>query len=160
MSTQPEALRLADALEDSLEDYSGSSLPRRCQNIADEAAAELRRLHEVEQQRDLFARWMFMRGNHSGDWACAQCRPNSDILVPGFVCAFHQAEVIARRPPSDLADAPRSNGYITPEQLAKAMMTFQLPQGAIGAMVSRNGSTAKFYPVEHLPADDTEGGAA
>ncbi|MEN9885513.1 MAG: hypothetical protein RL758_91 [Pseudomonadota bacterium] len=50
MSTQSEALRLADALEDSLEDYSGSSLPRRCQNIADEAAAELRRLHDLNAE--------------------------------------------------------------------------------------------------------------
>lgn len=50
MSTQPKALRLADALEDSLEDYSGSSLPRRCQSIADEAATELRRLHALNQE--------------------------------------------------------------------------------------------------------------
>jgi len=45
MSTQPKALTLADALEYSLEDCSGSSLPRRCQDIADEAATELRHLH-------------------------------------------------------------------------------------------------------------------
>lgn len=107
--TQSEALQLADRLM-----HGNPTWTRR------EAAAELRRLHEVEQQRDLFARWMFMRGNHSGDWACAQCHPNSDILVPGFVCAFHQAEVIARRPPTDLADAPKCNGEFTREQVAKA----------------------------------------
>ena len=42
---QPEALRLADELEDSLESYDGSSLTARCQGIADDAAAKLRRLH-------------------------------------------------------------------------------------------------------------------
>ena len=45
MNKQPEALRLADALEDDLAGYDGLSLPRCCQDIADEAAAELRRLH-------------------------------------------------------------------------------------------------------------------
>lgn len=42
---QPDALRLADELEDSLESHDGSSLTARCQGIADDAAAELRRLH-------------------------------------------------------------------------------------------------------------------
>ena len=27
----------------------------------------------------------------SDDWACAQCHPNSDILIPGFICAVHAA---------------------------------------------------------------------
>lgn len=52
MTEQPEALRLADALEDDLEDYAGLSLPRLCQGIADDAAAELRRLSVVEAQRE------------------------------------------------------------------------------------------------------------
>ena len=42
---QPEALRLADTLENDLEGYDGMSIPRTCQDIADKAAAELRRLH-------------------------------------------------------------------------------------------------------------------
>ena len=42
---QPEALRLADELEDSLESHDGSSLTARCQGIADDAAAELLRQH-------------------------------------------------------------------------------------------------------------------
>ena len=46
MTIQFEALRLADALEDDLQDYGGQSLPRGSQDIADQAAAELRRLHE------------------------------------------------------------------------------------------------------------------
>ena len=45
MTTQPKALRLADELEDDLADYGGQSLPRISQDIADNAAAELRRLH-------------------------------------------------------------------------------------------------------------------
>ena len=47
-----EALRLADELEDDLADYGGQSLPRISQDIADNAAAELRRLSAVEAQRD------------------------------------------------------------------------------------------------------------
>jgi hypothetical protein len=45
MSNQPEALRLADALEDDL-----SELGVWGQDIADSAAAELRRLHAVNQE--------------------------------------------------------------------------------------------------------------
>ena len=47
---QPEALRLADALEDDLVGYDRLSLPRRCQDIADEAAADLRRLYAENQE--------------------------------------------------------------------------------------------------------------
>ena len=42
---QPKAMRLADTLENDLEGYDGMSIPRTCQDIADKAAAELRRLH-------------------------------------------------------------------------------------------------------------------
>ena len=42
---QPEALRLADTLENDLEGYDGMSIPRTYQDIADKAAAEQRRLH-------------------------------------------------------------------------------------------------------------------
>ena len=52
VNEQPEALRLADELEDSLYSADGTSLSPYGQGIADEAAAELRRLHEVEKQRD------------------------------------------------------------------------------------------------------------
>ena len=43
--SKSEALRLADELEDDLADYGGQSLPRISQDIADNAAAELRRLY-------------------------------------------------------------------------------------------------------------------
>ena len=51
---QPEALRLADELEDSLESHDGSSLTARCQGIADDAAAELRRLHAENETLTLY----------------------------------------------------------------------------------------------------------
>ncbi len=47
---QPEALRLADTLENDLEGYDGMSIPRTCQDIADKAAAELRRLCSQNQE--------------------------------------------------------------------------------------------------------------
>lgn len=28
------------------------------------------------------------------DWACAECRANSDLLVDGFQCGFHKALAI------------------------------------------------------------------
>jgi hypothetical protein len=75
MSTQPEALILADALEDQLESIDGSSLPRRCQDIADEAATELRRLYtenelmkaaQPEQEPVL---WIMPDGKTADKWA-------------------------------------------------------------------------------------------
>jgi hypothetical protein len=32
--------------------------------------------------------------NYDGtpDWACKKCRPNSDLLIEGFMCAYHVAE--------------------------------------------------------------------
>ena len=52
MTKRPEALRLADLLEDDLADYAGQSLPRISQDIADEAASELRRLHAERTAAD------------------------------------------------------------------------------------------------------------
>lgn len=37
------------------------------------------------------------------DWACRQCRPNSEMLVDGFVCALHEADAIAARLQADAA---------------------------------------------------------
>ena len=42
---QSAPLQLADSLENELEGYDGVSIPRTCQDIADKAAAELRRQH-------------------------------------------------------------------------------------------------------------------
>ena len=50
VNKQPEALRLANELEDSLYSSDGTSLSLYCQGIADEAADELRRLHESNQE--------------------------------------------------------------------------------------------------------------
>ena len=30
-------------------------------------------------------------GTPPGDWACKECRPNSDMLKPGFQCLYHAA---------------------------------------------------------------------
>lgn len=47
MNTQPEALRLADLLEDWAKDYATTDFD--C-DMGDQAAAELRRLHEANQE--------------------------------------------------------------------------------------------------------------
>lgn len=56
-----------------------------------EAADEIARLQsEVER----LSNYIILNGDQifSGDWACAQCHPNSDILVDGFECGFHLAQ--------------------------------------------------------------------
>ena len=97
MSTQPEALRLADELEDDLADYGGQSLPRISQDIADNAAAELRRLHaenevmrnvanrgghiavamsriaDLESQRDALLEALKKMRIKYGEYACRVC---------------------------------------------------------------------------------------
>ena len=67
MTEKTEALRLADALEDDLVGYDGGSLPRICQDIADAAAAELRRLAAVEAQRDALLEALRKIGKYTGE---------------------------------------------------------------------------------------------
>ena len=50
MSAQPTALRLADSLEDDLHADDGTSLGLYSQGIADNAAAELRRLYDLNRK--------------------------------------------------------------------------------------------------------------
>jgi hypothetical protein len=33
----------------------------------------------------------------NGDWACAECKPDSDMLIPGMRCQFHAAIDAARK---------------------------------------------------------------
>lgn len=35
------------------------------------------------------------------DWACSRCRPNSDVLIDGFVCVHHRAEDVLVVPQSE-----------------------------------------------------------
>ena len=39
-----------------------------------------------------------------GDWACVECRPESDMLIEGFRCSWHEAEHILAAQP----DAPEA----------------------------------------------------
>ncbi|CAB4122405.1 hypothetical protein UFOVP37_10 [uncultured Caudovirales phage] len=77
----PKALALADSLEYSLESIDGSSLPRRCQDIADEAASELRRLH---QQELALAQWF-----EKTEWIPIRAQP--------IELGHHRADVIQMR---------------------------------------------------------------
>lgn len=75
------------------------------------------RIADVERQRDEFAAAVIRYGQAGGfhDWACAQCKPNSDMLVSGFVCTFHKAKASAEaviaeqpkeQPPDDVPAEP------------------------------------------------------
>lgn len=59
-----------------------------------EALQENKRLRE---ERIDLSKWIVAHKDQSfyGDHACQQCHPYSDMLVPGFVCAYHQAATIA-----------------------------------------------------------------
>lgn len=68
-----------------------------------EVAADLDRSQALAAaDRELIAtlaRWVRQKSKGIGeDWACAQCRPDSGILVDGFVCAVHLAQ---RIPPNE-----------------------------------------------------------
>lgn len=48
-----------------------------------------------------------------GDWACIKCRPQSDMIKAGFLCAWHEAESdiaaiesSSSEPPKNPADDP------------------------------------------------------
>ena len=47
-----------------------------------------------ELQRELAEARAYIIRNHNSDYkdyACAQCDPDGEIVVPGFVCQFHKA---------------------------------------------------------------------
>ena len=64
----------------------------------DEARAEVARLKAELDDADRYllqvgtGRWRNDGEPDSRDHACAQCVPHSDMLVEGFVCAFHRAK--------------------------------------------------------------------
>ncbi len=42
---------------------------------------------------DRWANWILNHPpSYGGDHACAQCYPKSEIIQPGFVCAYHEAD--------------------------------------------------------------------
>jgi hypothetical protein len=47
---------------------------------------------------------MSRREAADGDWACAECHPNSDMLVSGFQCGYHLAKKIAGNATDGLGD--------------------------------------------------------
>jgi len=57
----------------------------------DDGAVERETLRsELAAQDDFILK--FTDPNRNGDWACAQCKPNSEIIKKGFVCGYHRAE--------------------------------------------------------------------
>jgi hypothetical protein len=46
--------------------------------------------HSPDAERLRWAEWIVSWAREA-DWACAECRPDSDMLVDGFVCVYHEA---------------------------------------------------------------------
>ena len=61
----------------------------------------LAELAAVKRQLDRLAQFVIRSFEACGayDWACAQCKPSSDMLVDGFVCAYHEAKALAAEQP-------------------------------------------------------------
>lgn len=45
----------------------------------------------LKREHAQFARWIVQRGMLMGDHACVQCHPFSEMVVAGFICAYHLA---------------------------------------------------------------------
>jgi hypothetical protein len=61
---------------------------------AESAQAELDRARELIRD---FVQWSFSHEHTHKDWACSECKPQSDMLVEGFKCAYHKAREFLSR---------------------------------------------------------------
>ncbi len=62
------------------------------QSSAGEAGAN------VTAMLERWAKWIVNNPPYiGGDHACAECYPNSEILVPGFRCVYHEALSVNER---------------------------------------------------------------
>lgn len=57
-------------------------------------AVEIERLRKDLAEQDDFI-LKFTQTDRNGDWACAQCKPHSDMIEKGFTCGYHRAVVRA-----------------------------------------------------------------
>lgn len=60
------------------------------EEVYKDAIKEITRLRD-----DLNQAYKFIAYNSEsfgGDWACERCHQNSEILIDGFVCAYHKAK--------------------------------------------------------------------
>lgn len=60
-------------------------------------AREVVRLHEL--MGDMLRNYECVRPEWHKDWACVECRPDSDMLVEGFRCAYHRARALTGSKP-------------------------------------------------------------
>lgn len=58
-------------------------------------AEEIDRLRVALAEQDHFI-LRFTDAARNGDWACAECKPHSDMIKAGFQCGWHRA--LARNP--------------------------------------------------------------
>lgn len=141
---EPEALRLADELEDSLESHDGSSLTARCQGIADDAAAELRRLHaENETLRAGYAAARLeiesLRGQQNKDTPMTNPTPHGQVpAIQRYKIGYHADEWGQRSStPSGIPDASgswvRYEDHVTALKAAQPVVTPQ-PGAAYAAL--------------------------
>ena len=63
-----------------------------CEQLVEAETAALR------QQVEKFAKWITQCGVSRPDYACAMCRPRSEMLIEGFVCTYHEAVALAVPP--------------------------------------------------------------
>jgi hypothetical protein len=83
MRTEPECVKCHDPLDSSNEPsaFCSSCIYLVADAMAEQFVALLQRATRLANSPDLDKR--------NGDWACAERRPGSDILVEGFRCDIH-----------------------------------------------------------------------
>jgi hypothetical protein len=72
----------------------------------DDPHATCRRCEQSRQADEVTRLLSVIRGllryaTAPGDWACAECRPYSDMLKDGFRCAYHEARALSGLEPVD-----------------------------------------------------------
>jgi hypothetical protein len=98
---------LADQIRTLKSDIEGFRKWQRETEIERDAAraSEQRLRSDLESARKWITRYV---PESFADHACAQCRPNSEILIEGFVCEFHKA--LAATPAEPAAPATAAGG--------------------------------------------------
>lgn len=79
--------QLARILTERYDDFNGSHADAAV-TLARFIVAAMPVVRAAEQP-DVRRALLNMLERRNGDWACAECRPKSDVLTPGFRCGLH-----------------------------------------------------------------------
>lgn len=102
---------------------------RLLRETAKSVVADVQRYREMYPERNTYP---------PRDWSCSECGTNSDLLTPGFICAWHRLKAFADSGgalPAEgfaLAPAPAQPPVGSPEGLPKSPAGAGTPAGKEG----------------------------